>query len=124
MPWFDERIPRGKPKFTFDKVAQAEEPSDDPYGMVPTAPVTALSCLWNKTYTYEVWGNQFKRFHWECTYTLMCGEQIHYDRIRWEHERWFKLMTSTTEKVGTGPFAVAPIEYLYEQDCERAGPPQ
>lgn len=106
IPWFDERIPYGKPKFNFIGVAQAEEPSDDAYGMVPTAPVTALSCLWEKTLSFEIWGNQFKQFTWDCTYTLMCGEQIHYIRRRWEKERWFKRTTSTTERVGTGPFAV------------------
>ena len=124
VPWFDERIPRGKPKFTYAGLGQVEEPSDDPNGKLPTPTLTSLSCLWDKTITVDIWGNQFKRFTWECTYTLMCGEQIHYYRTRWEHERWWKGMTSTTERVGTGPFLVRPFEYEYEEDCEDHGPPE
>ena len=124
IPLPNDMTPFGNPKFRFAGVGQAEEPSDDPYGILPTPPTTSLSCLWDKTISMDIWGNQFKRFSWECTYTLMCGEQIHYYRTYWEFQHWLKGMTSTTERVGNGPFAVRPFEYEYEEDCERAGPPQ
>jgi RHS repeat-associated protein len=123
IPLPNDYTPFGRPKFSFAGVGQAEEPSDDPYGKFPTAPTTSLSCLWNKTISMDIWGNQFKRFSWECTYTLMCGEQIHFYKTYWEFQHWLKGMTSTTERVGTGPFTVAPYEYEYESDCKAFGPP-
>ena len=123
IPWFDERIESHTTYKLKKNPAIAEEPSDDPYRIVPTPPATSLACLWEKTTIILTFGRSLKRLTLDCTYTLMCGERLHYFRTSWERERQFLKWNVETETAATGPFAVPPTEYLYDYDCEHFGHP-